>query len=197
MKKVDVSELQGPLTELMDQVGGNNGRPRFEEFKLWLKGVVLSALEVLIDFSVPCKLPFKRTERMSPAKSGIVKLEKRGNDLYLDDARLELVFSENQRGGKVAGGHDLRKERDAAGDNVSASVLDKCVENPALWPESWKKNDQGNTIYVYFWDDIFRDPTSDSLCVRCGCWSEGEVVSNYDWLDDDWDGGGPAASRAS
>ena len=37
MLKVDVSEMKGPLGELMDQVGGENGRPRFDEFKLWLK----------------------------------------------------------------------------------------------------------------------------------------------------------------
>lgn len=37
MSKVDVSEMKGPLGELMDQVGGENGRGRFDEFKLWLK----------------------------------------------------------------------------------------------------------------------------------------------------------------
>jgi len=39
MKKVEVSELRGPLIELMDQIGGQNGRERFDEFKLWLKSV--------------------------------------------------------------------------------------------------------------------------------------------------------------
>ena len=41
MKKIDVSELQGPLTEFMQQMSGENGRKRFEEFKLWQKGVSL------------------------------------------------------------------------------------------------------------------------------------------------------------
>lgn len=39
-KKVDVSELQGPLSELFEQFSGQNGRYRFEEFKRWLKGIV-------------------------------------------------------------------------------------------------------------------------------------------------------------
>lgn len=39
MSKVDVSELRGPLGELMDQFSGENGQARFEEFKLWLKKV--------------------------------------------------------------------------------------------------------------------------------------------------------------
>src|SRR3989344_8189772 len=175
MKKVEVSELQGPLTELMDQVGGQNGRARFDEFKLWLKRVVLA----VIDFSVPCKLPFNGAERVSPAKSGIFELEKRDDDLYLDGVKLGLVLSENQKGGKVIVGHELRKEREAKGGNVSASVLDKCVERPELWPEAWKKDDQGNAIYVYFWDDIFRNPANDHLYVRYGYWNEGKVVSRY------------------
>ncbi len=196
MNKVDVSELQGPLTDLMSQIGGQNGRARFDEFKLWLKGVVLTGLEALIDLSVPCKLPFNGAERVSPAKTGVVKLEKRGDDLCLDGVKLELVLSENQKGGKVIGGHDLRKEREAAGGNVSASILDKCVENPALWPESWKKDAQGNTVYVFFWDDIFRS-SDGNLYVRYGFWSEGEVVSDYSWLGHVWSGDYPSASRAS
>lgn len=39
MKKIEVSELQGPLTELMSQIGGANGRQRLHEFNLWLKKV--------------------------------------------------------------------------------------------------------------------------------------------------------------
>jgi len=41
MRNVDVSEFQGPLTELMQQCSGENGRPRFDEFKLWLKKIGL------------------------------------------------------------------------------------------------------------------------------------------------------------
>ncbi len=196
MKKVDVSELQGPLTELMEQISGQNGRARFDEFKLWLKGVVLGAFEVLIDLSVPCKLSFNEAEWVSLAKSSVVKLERRGNDLYLDGKKINLFFSEKQKSG-IHGGHDLRKELEARGGNVSASILDKCVENPALWPESWKKNDQGNTMYVYFWDDIFRHPTDGYLCVRCGCWGGGRVVSGCGWLVDDWLSDSPSASLAS
>lgn len=198
MKKVEVSELKGPLGELMNQISGNGGRVRFDEFNLWLKGVVpSSALEVLIDLSIPCSLPFIGAERVSPRKSGVMKLERRGDNLYLDGVKLELVLSENQKDGKDINGHGLRKEREAKGGNVSASILDKCVENPALWPESWKKDDQGRTIYVFFWDDIFRDRTDSRLYVRDGCWRGGRVVSRYYWLDSVWGASGPAVSRAS
>ena len=197
MKKVEVSELQGPLTELMDQIGGQNGRARFDEFKLWLKGVVLTALEALIDLAVPCKLPFTSAERVSPAKTGVVKLERRGDDLCLDGKKIKLFRSAGQQGGSYIVGHDLRKELKVKGGNVSGSILDHLVAHPELWPESWKRDENGNTIFVYFWDDIFRRPSSGGLCVRCGCWGGGRVVSDCDWLDDDWDRLNPAASVAS
>lgn len=48
MSKVDVSELQGPLTELLQQFSGDNGRKRFREFKLWLKRVADNSLKELL-----------------------------------------------------------------------------------------------------------------------------------------------------
>ncbi|MDO8496283.1 MAG: hypothetical protein Q7S43_03120 [bacterium] len=40
LHEVSLAEFEGPLTELKQQCSGKNGRERFEEFKLWLKGVV-------------------------------------------------------------------------------------------------------------------------------------------------------------
>jgi len=48
MKKIDVSELQGPLTELLQQFGGERGHERFDEFKLWLKKVATVTLLTLL-----------------------------------------------------------------------------------------------------------------------------------------------------
>ena len=42
--EVSVVEMKGPLGELQDQCSGENGRTRFEEFKLWLKGALGSLL---------------------------------------------------------------------------------------------------------------------------------------------------------
>ena len=193
MQKVDVSELQGPLTEFFDQIGGHNGRARFDEFKLWLKGVILTALEALIDLSIPCTLPFKGAERISPAKSGVVKLEKRGDDLFLDGKKINLFLSDGQRNGHTIGGHDLRKELETRGGNVGGSILDHLVAHPELWPESWKKDSNGNTIYVFFWDDIFRHSGGD-LYVRYGYWHGGLVISDYGYLGHDWHFSHPAAS---
>ncbi|MFH1178535.1 MAG: hypothetical protein V1711_02320 [bacterium] len=168
-----------------------------ENLRLVLDGVAkIKPIDHMVDLSIPCKLPFNGAERVSPVKSGVVKLEKRDDDLYLDGVKVDLFLSENQKAGSTIIGHNLRKELEARGGNISAKVLDHLVEHPELWPESWKKDTQGNTIYVFFWDDIFRDSLS-SLCVRFGCWDGGRVVSGYDWLGCVWDGYSPAAFLAS
>lgn len=201
MKKIEVSELQGPLTEFMQQLSGENGRKRFDEFKLWLKNVTVVVIQDLIDLSVPCRLPFDGAERVSPPKplpeSGDVKFESCNGDLYLDGKKLELFLSEKQQGSKVIGGHDLRKELEARGGNISAKVLDHLVDHPQMWPDSWKKDAQGRTVYIYFWDDIFHNPANGSLYVRYGYWDEGKVVSDYSWLGNDWGVNDPSASLAS
>lgn len=71
--------------------------------------------------------------------------------------------------------------------SCNASVLDYLIEHPELYPEAWKGK------YVYFWGSIFRSPSDDNLCVRCGYWRDGKVVSDYDWLDVGWHGRRPAA----
>ncbi len=153
-------------------------------------------IEHAFDLAIPCRLPFNGAERVSPAKSGVVKLEKRGDDLYLNGKRIELWLSDRQKNGGRVVGHELRIEREKLGGNLSAKILDYLEEHPELWPESWKKDAGGNTIYIYFWDDIFRYPASDSLYVRYGYWCGGRVVSDSHWLDSDWPRRNPAASLA-
>lgn len=154
-------------------------------------------IDHMIDLSIPCELPFTGAECVSPAKMGVVKLERRGNDLYLDSVKLDLFLSEKQKGGKVIGGHDLRKELEARGGNVGGNILDHLVAHPELWPENWKKDSQGNTVHVFFWADIFLHPSVGHLCVRYGFWSDGRVVSDCRWLSHGWLSRNPSTSLAS
>ncbi|MCR4274484.1 MAG: hypothetical protein NUW02_00315 [Candidatus Campbellbacteria bacterium] len=154
-------------------------------------------IDHVIDLGSPAKLPFDGAVLEVHRGEGVVKLERRGDDLYLDGKPLNLFLSRKQKNGGVIGGYDLRKELEKRGNNVSAKVLDHLVAHPELWPESWKKDAQGNTVYVFFWDDIFRYPASVDLCVRYASWDEGTVVSVRRWLGSNWHGSDPAASSAS
>lgn len=59
---IDVSEMKGPLGELMDQCSGENGPARFEEFKLWLKRVG-QILKYVRNISVGAVTKFVVTEK--------------------------------------------------------------------------------------------------------------------------------------
>lgn len=133
-----------------------------------------------IDTDKSPSLPFLVATIESHKKMGKIAWKKDGMSLYL---------SEKQRNGNYIGGNDLRKELESQ-PVLNATVLDYLIEHPELYPEDWKGK------YIYFWGTIFRDSDGD-LCVRFGCWSEGRVVSDCDWLDDVWGGRRPAASLAS
>ena len=72
---IDVSVLKGPLGELMDQLNGENGPARFEEFKLWLKkaGQLLRRVTAVTLPAVTC---FVAADcfRVNISKSAVVKI---------------------------------------------------------------------------------------------------------------------------
>lgn len=172
---------------------------RFDEFLGVLDGThEIKFIDHVIDLGSPCDLPFDGLIRMSPPKSGVVKIQRRGDVLYLDGKPLYLFFSEKQKNGGVIDGLNLRIELEDRGGNVSAKVLDYLITHPQLWPESLKRRStQGNKLLVFFWDDIFRDPGHYRKCVRCGIWEDGKVISSFRWLGNDFGPFCPAASTKS
>lgn len=83
------------------------------------------------------------------------------------------------------------------GKGMSAAVLDYLIEHPEETPESWKKNENGDINFIFFWGTIYRDSIGD-LYVRCWYFHGGQWQSNHcRWLDDHWGGQNPAAVLAS
>lgn len=124
-----------------------------------------------------------------PFSGAIIEENKVHGKLKWNPENFKLYLSEKQKTGYIQG-HELRKEVEKQ-NPLNATVLDWLVEHPEEYPEEWKGK------YIYFWGTIFRDPSDDDLCVRCGYWDGDRVVSSCYWLDDDWRGGSPAASSAS
>lgn len=153
-------------------------------------------IDHVIDLGSTAQLPFNGAMVEVHRGTGVAKLERRTDGVYLDGKKLGLFRSSKQFAHSI-GGHDLRKELEARGNNLSAKVLDHFVAHPELWPEEWKKDENGNTLYVFFWDDIFRNPADGFLYVRYGYWHDGKVVSRYDWLGNYWDSDDPSATLAS
>lgn len=111
----------------------------------------------------------------SHRKNGMVKLEKRGNDLYTNGHKIDLYLSDNQKRDGYVVGTKLRKKLDDK-PTLNANVLDYFLEHQELIPESWKGK------CVFFWADIYRG-SLDDLYVRCLCWRGGRWRSYCLWLD--------------
>ncbi|MEK7115066.1 MAG: hypothetical protein AAB847_01780 [Patescibacteria group bacterium] len=124
-------------------------------------------------------------------KGGMVKLERRGEDLYANGKKIELFLVEGQKGSNNIGGHKLRKKL-VSKPVLNANVLDYLLkpENQHLIPESWKGK------YVFFWGDVYRGSGGDPY-VRYLCWHGGGWRWGCRWLDSDFGSSDPATVSAS
>ena len=111
-------------------------------------------------------------------------------DLIFDTTKITPYFSERQKNGKTIVGHDLRKELEGQ-PVLNACVLDHLLANTNLIPEAWKVDENGNTLYHFFWGTLYRG-SSGLLYIRCLYWSGGGWDWDCIWLDDRFDGQRPA-----
>lgn len=128
-----------------------------------------------------------------------IKGVKNTGTLEIVDLVRQVVFhlSPNQKDGKVIEGHKLRKELEKNKVPVlNACVLDYLLLHPELIPEDWKKDENGNTRFIYFWGTVFRG-ADGGLYVRCLFWYGGAWDWDCLYLDDDWDVQNPSAILAS
>jgi len=153
-------------------------------------------LRAEIDLDAKPGLPFNSATVEKHIGGGKVVIEKCANGLlYIDGRKVILHRVVRQMNGKSIVGHELRKELDGK-PVLNACILDFLMGNLGFIPEDWKKDDAGNTIYIFFWGTIFRG-SNGSLYVRYFYFRDGEWQRFYDWLNRDWDGDYPAALLAS
>lgn len=128
-------------------------------------------------------------------KGKVAKLERRGDDLYLDGKKIEFWLSKPQKKDDVIGGNDLRKEVSKQ-PVLNANVLDYLHDHPQLIPDSWKVDEKGNTRYIFFWGTVCRGSDGD-LFVRCLYWDGDRWGWRCLWLDYVFHCCRPAAVSAS
>lgn len=114
---------------------------------------------------------------------------------FVFDNDIKLYLSPNQQGGKVIKGLKLMNEL-AKMPVLPANVLDYWLKSPHMIPDELKKDENGKTLYTFFWGTIYRD-SDGSLCDRYLYFYGGEWYSGYGWLGSGWGGDYPAAVRAS
>ena len=124
-----------------------------------------------------------------------VEEHQKGGQFEWSATQVAFYLDSGQKDGKYIEGNKLRKQLKGK-PVLNANVLDYLLKNPDLIPEDWKKDEKGNTRYIFFWGTIYRS-SGGSLYVRCLYWFGGKWNWNAGWLDRVWLGLSPAALRAS
>lgn len=182
------------MEALLNKLGGVEGARQ-----LLCGNVEITVVKHTVDLGVSPRLPFDTAEVVKHEGEGVVEIELRSdNNLYVDGKKVVLCLSERQGGDKRIVGHELRQELES-GEQVllNSNVLDYLYDHPELFPEHWKKDENGEIRYIFFWGSIFRGPARGGLSAHCLYWFGGGLSQSYDWLDHDWDRRNPSASVAS
>ena len=155
--------------------------------------VGIKPIEQAVDFGANPFLPdgWKVEEHH---KGQVAKLERKGDDLYIDSKKIEFWLSREQKRGVITG--NILRAKLKGKPTINANLLDHLLKNPHLIPEAWKKDENGNTRYIFFWGTILRGSVG-FLYVRCLCWGGERWVWFFCWLGRGFYGFDPAALAAS
>ena len=157
--------------------------------------ITINKTTIVVDLGASPKLPFNGTEVEKHIGIGWGVIEKRADGLYVNDRKVILHLSEHQMGDKWLKGYELREELTSK-HVLNANILDALYQNIHLIPEDWKKNEDGDICFVFFWESIFRD-SNGRLFVRCLCFHDGGWRFGCGWIGGNWYCNNPAAVRAS
>ena len=124
-------------------------------------------------------------------KGGVVKIERRGDDLYLGEKKVELYLSRCQCDGEVIKGGKLQEEVSRKGA-LNACVLDYLLAHPELIPDSWKVNKDGKNISIFFWGTTYFEKNGVP-CVRFLHWNGSRWRWSYNPISFGWCSQYPAA----
>ena len=117
-------------------------------------GAEIKAIEHAVDFSADPFMPDGWSVE-EHQKGKVAKLERKGDDLYLDGKKIEFWLSSEQKRGVITG--NILRAKLKGKPVLNANLLDHLLKNPHLIPEAWKKDENGNTRYIFFWGTIYRD----------------------------------------
>jgi len=157
--------------------------------------ITLNPTTIAVNLAATPKLPFNGAEVEQHIGEGWAIVEKRADGLYVNGRKVVLHLSKRQQNGKSIQGYDLREELTGR-PVLNANILDALYDNPHLILENWKKDEDGNTRYIFFWGTVYRY-SHGYLCIRYLYFDDGVWDRGCGWLSFDWDGGSPAALLAS
>jgi hypothetical protein len=171
-------------------------KPLGKKFLAVQRVVVVNDNTIRVNLDAEPKLPFEGAVAVGQSgELGWVTVQKYEDGLYVGERKFALYLSNNQQDGNVIQGLNLKDEL-AEMATVHPNILDALLEHTHLIPEDLKKNDEGGTLYIYFWAVQFRN-SAGRLYVRSLDFNDGKWCWGYRWLHDDLDGYRPAAVLTS
>ena len=184
------------LTEALKHLG--------TEFFLRLSRVrVVSATTIAVNLDVPTVFQVKDSIVHTDGGTGWGMVEKRGDELYVNDRKVVLHFEDGQKNGSVCGGDLFEALRGT--HCLHPNIMDALRSHPDFIPPHWKFDEAGHMQRIYFWGATF-EPEDDIVgsghCVRFLFWS----LKSASWrtMSTPFSGGdytvyikGPAARLAS
>lgn len=84
---------------------------------------------------------------------GEVEVQKRTDGLYVNGCKVVLYRLKSLQRYIH---HDRYAEVKETKVVLNATVLDALLEHPHLIPDEWKKDEEGYTAYICFWDTLYR-----------------------------------------
>lgn len=171
--------------------------PLVERFKQTLLVEVVDNMTIRVNLNVPPQLPFTgAVVHNKPKGTGWVEVKRVGDDLFVDGKKIVLTLSKRQKGMNTIPGMELLDEL-KRNPVLHPNIMDALCEYRHLIPESWKRNTDGETLFIYFWDVVFRGADGDFV-VRCFFWDDGAWDRYYSYvLGFGWHRQRPAAELAS
>jgi hypothetical protein len=193
---------------LLDEKEGGGRQTFIEDFLMplglkYLKAErirVLSPTAILVNLDAAPRLPFSGAKVEKRLGTGWVKIERLGDDLYMDTRKVELFRTEKQETDLV-NGHEIRSA--LSGMLVlNANILDALCEYQDLIPDSWKKQiADGNFRSIFFWGTEYRGTgegaAAFALYVRYLGWNGRVFYSAYNWTSVGFDAMHVAAAVAA
>lgn len=202
-----LSEVQKVCNDLETRLAGPDGEtwftalkrmlrkePSWPEVPFW-RAVNETTIEVNLDAPPVLPFPDATVEWIKPGQTGWVRVERKGDKLFVDGNEVLLHLDAGQKKGGSIQGHDLRKQLEGKAV-LHPNIADSLLENVHLIPDNWKQDKAGNTIYVYFWAVGYRY-SDGRLYVRCVYFDDGQWHRDFIWLGYHWVGRNPAAVSAS
>jgi len=163
------------------------------EFQKHNRVRVISKNAIEVNLELPPKMEIEGAKVFYQTSFGEwTKVEKRGDELWVDNRRVILYWNNGQKNSERIVGNVLYVDFYNKKTALHPNIMDALAKFPHLIPEEWKRGENYDHRDVFFWGVTFKSPEGN-VFVRYLCLGDGQWRRDYRYLDRDWTKFDPAA----